>query len=314
MRSLTHTWFSPSTQNMVKSSTLPLFPQKQNSIPCVQQRQGQRYDAFIPKEASGTVKLLLQRSLEWAEVNEMPVTPSQVKQLYHNLQHTLEHSHTNASQQIIQDLGIPDAHPELPTLTGMVKRKIQGTPKLNNMVKWLLTFEYVPSTLFMLWTTNSIYTEMEKRKKITSNERDLLFRQEVARQGVGAGLHFARTLIGFEAVVWFMEVLKGHRHLRQWAKPLKASAEPFKQALGSGLHMTAEKMQKLWNQLSGDTNQTIASIASLMLMNTLTYGITKPLMVNAAFYGINEADKKAIGKEKPQEAPKTPGLVNQADS
>jgi hypothetical protein len=332
MHSFIHTFsgFSPSPKTTVKSNTLPLSPPSTNrSKPSahLQQRQGQRYDAFIPKDANGTIKSLLQRSLEWAEVNGTTVSKQQVENLYQNLQNTLNQSKEKATQQIAHDLGIPVSHPELPALKGMVERKIQGTPKLNTMVKWLLTFEYVPSTLFMLWTTNSIYNEMENRKKITHNERDLLFRQELARQGVGAGLHFARTLIGFEAVVWFMEALKGHRHLRQWAKPLQASSQPLEQALGKGLHLTAEKMQKLWNKMSGDTNQTIASIASLMLMNTLTYGITKPLMVNAAFYGMNEAERKEKipplesyapplrkASEKTIERIKTPALGNLADS
>jgi hypothetical protein len=81
---------------------------------------------------------------------------------------------------------------------------------------------------------------------------------------------------------------------------------PLQKRLGQGLVFTAHHMQKTWNTLYGDANQTVASIASLMLINVLTYGVTRPLMVNAAFYGLHTSEEDAALEAKNEKIAKKP--------
>ena len=271
-----------------------------------QQRQGLRYDAWIPKSLSGNAKSLLVNTLEWAEVNEVPVTQAKVNELSTAFESAL----TTGKKQVMADihthLGVDESHQQYKSLKGNLANKIKGSGKISGIVKWLLTLEYVPSSLMMLFVTNGIYTEMQNRKKITADEKKVLMRQEIARQGVGAGLHVGRTLVGFESVVWVMNLMKRHPNVRQAGERLMKEASPLQKKLGQGLVCTAHHMQKTWNTLYGDANQTVASIASLMLINVLTYGITRPLMVNAAFYGLHTTEEEAQAEAKKAEKTKTP--------
>ncbi|XVJ52039.1 MAG: hypothetical protein HEQ32_08200 [Vampirovibrio sp.] len=287
-------FFSQTTPMIPPSHAMkkqPLLHSKSTLGPVsVSQRQGQLYRNLIPSSATGNVKALLEHTLEWAEVNHQTVKPQEIQALATGFQNALNQNEAQVLEHLSTQLGINPNHPHFKSLQGALSKKIKGTPSLNNTVKWLLALEYLPSSLMMLWVTNGIYTEMQARDKITANEKKVLFRQEIARQFVGASLHLFRTLLGFEAVVWIMALMKRHQNVNEWGKRLEANANPFKQKMGEHLIRGSHQMQSLWNHLYGDTNQTIASMTSLILMNILTYGITRPLMVNAAFWGIHNKD------------------------
>jgi hypothetical protein len=144
---------------------------------------------------------------------------------------------------------------------------------------------------------------MQARQSITPEQKKVLMRQEIARQGVGAGMHVARTLIGFETVVWVMHLMKRHPNVRQAGEQLMKHPSPLQQKLGKSLQCMAHYMQKTWNTLYGDGNQTVASIASLMLINILTYGITRPLMVNMAFFGLHTTEEGLESDAKQRNKP-----------
>jgi hypothetical protein len=262
------------------------------------QRQGLRADEWIPKNISSNAKSLLANTLEWAEVNEEKVTPQNVKELATAFELALSKGEGQVMTDIKEHLGVDESHQQYKSLKGNLSNKIKGSGKISNIVKWLLTIEYLPSSLMMLYVTNGIYNEMQARQKITADEKKVLMRQEIARQGVGSALHVARTLVGFESVVWVMNLMKRHPNVRQTGERLMKQTTPLQKQIGKGLVCTAHHMQKTWNTLYGDANQTVASIASLMLINVLTYGVTRPLMVNAAFYGLHTSEEEAALEAK----------------
>ena len=283
-----------SSPQTVKKDAMPLMPSYSKSFSSqALQRQGLRHDAWIPKNLTGNAKSLLVNTLEWAEVNGEHITQEKVEKLATSFEAALANGKKQVMSDIETHLGINETHPQYKSLRGNLSNKIKGSGKISTIVKWLLTFEYLPSSLMMLWVTNGIYKEMQARQTITPDEKKVLMRQEIARQAVGAGLHIGRTLIGFETVVWVMNLLKRHPHLLQTGERLLKDASPIKRKIGEGLVGTAKHMQKTWNTLYADANQTVASIASLMLINVLTYGITRPLMVNAAFYGLHKTEQDA---------------------
>jgi len=293
---------TPSPPPVVKQDAMNPVPSSPASGKFSLQRQGRGYDAWIPKPLSSNAKSLLVKTLEWAEVNGVAITQEKVQALAGSFESALNAGQTQVMQDIQTHLEVNTNHPHYRSLQGNLNSKIKGGEQIKGLVKWLLTLEYVPSSLMMLFVTNRIYNEMQARQSITPEQKKVLMRQEIARQGVGAGLHVARTLIGFETVVWVMNLMKRHASVRQAGQQLMKQTSPFKKKLGQGLTCSAHYMQKTWNTLYGDGNQTVASIVSLMLINILTYGITRPLMVNMAFFGLHtteeglELEKKSTNK------------------
>jgi hypothetical protein len=255
------------------------------AFPQVSQRVGN-----ATTEVSSRAENLLQKTLSWAEVNHTPLSVQQVEALKGMFDKNIHQCQSQVMEGVNRIAGLNTKHPEYEGLHKALRQELQGNPKLNKWVKWLLMLEYIPSTLTMLAVTKRMYDGMEEQKKISPQENRLLMRQEYARQAVGAGLHVGRTVLGFESVVWLMSGLKRHQEVKSLASELEHGNQ-IKQWMAKGLHITSDKMQKGWNLLYSEANQTIASIASLMLMNTLTYGITRPLMVNTAFWGLNN-DRK----------------------
>jgi hypothetical protein len=258
--------------------------QTSNSIPPTKQRQGGI------TSVSSRAENLLQKTLSWAEVNHTTLSVQQIESLKRMFNQEVKHCENHVMEKVNAIAKLTPQHPEYEGLNKALSLEIQGNPKLHKWVKWLLMLEYVPSTLTMLAVTKRMYDGMEDQKKISPQENRLLMRQEYARQTVGAGLHVGRTLLGFESVVWLMSGLKRHQEVKSLASELEHGNQ-IKQWLAKGLHITSDKMQQGWNLLYSEANQTIASIGSLMVMNTLTYGITRPLMVNTAFWGFN-SDRK----------------------
>jgi hypothetical protein len=287
---------------VVKQDAMKPVPSPPPLMKPALQRQGRGYDTWIPKTLSNNAKSLLVKTLEWAEVNGVAITQAQVTALADSFESALNVGQTQVMNDIQTHLQLDSTHPHYNSLKGNLSTKIKGGEQIKGLVKWLLTLEYVPSSIMMLFVTNRIYNEMQARQSITPEQKKVLMRQEIARQGVGAGLHVARTLIGFETVVWVMNLMKRHPNVRQAGEQLMKHPSPLQKKLGKSLQCMAHYMQKTWNTLYGDGNQTVASIASLMLINILTYGITRPLMVNMAFFGLHtteeglELEKKSTNK------------------
>lgn len=290
----------------VKQDAMKPVSASHTLLPESLQRQGIPFDAWIPKNISSNAKSLLANTLEWAEVNEQKVTPEKVQELATAFELALSKGEGQVMTDIKEHLEVDETHQQYKSLKGNLSNKIKGSGKISSIVKWLLTIEYLPSSLMMLYVTNGIYNEMQARQKITADEKKVLMRQEIARQGVGSALHVARTLVGFESVVWVMNLMKRHPNVRQTGERLMKQTAPFQKQIGKGLVCTAHHMQKTWNTLYGDANQTVASIASLMLINVLTYGVTRPLMVNAAFYGLHTTEEEAQAEAKKAETSKKP--------
>jgi hypothetical protein len=269
--------------------------------------QGSPEHSSSSPEISRRVEKMVQKTLAWAEVNHHPLTSEQTQALRHGFQQQLNQTQTNVLTNLHRHTQISAQHPQFKTLQTALKSEIQGSPALGKWVKGLLLVEYVPSTLIMLAVSRSMYTRMQENRQISPEENDLLMRQEYARQAVGFALHVGRTLLGFESVVWAMAALKRHQAVRHWAKHMD-NGHGFKKPLAKALHTTADWMHKGWNMLYSDTNQTIASLGSLMLMNVLTYGITRPLMVNATFMGINRThpSNKDTSSSPPPHSPYLP--------
>lgn|GEM_PF-5323218 len=250
------------------------------------QRQGQHVGHLIPKGLPQNAERPLRLAMEWCEANSIPLTKANVHKAAEVLKSSVEATDKQVMQTLSSHLNIDPTNAHIDSLEKALSKQVKGSPKMNNLLKWLLMAEYVPSTLVMLYVTKNIYNEMEDHHKITPNENQLLYRQELARQGVGTLLHVFRTFAGFGAVAGLTALLKKHQAVRNVATRIEAPSG-LRQKAGEALHSTANTMQHGWNTLYSDANQTIASIVSLMVINVATYGLTRPLLINAAFWGIN---------------------------
>jgi len=243
-----------------------------------------------PKKIIGLVK-------EWLLVNHPNHTLTD-DQLLGLLNSVKQESHQSADaiwQTVQQKVGEPltKNNTYVDSLKQQIKDAITGgKTEVNKWLQAFIVLQYVPSTAVTILTTLWINKELRKSKKISKKEEKLLNNQEMARQLVGVVIHCVQASASFALVDIIAWAGKKNHIVRKQAEQWLAKMEGWKelnQAVGKGLHKTADGLQWSWNTLNKGYNKTGLSLAFVMISNLLSYGIMRPLLVNTTFLGITEA-------------------------
>jgi hypothetical protein len=249
------------------------------------------------KAAKGHSKTAYELLTNWLSVNHSEVKLT-AEQKLHVLKILQQETHQTADklwQTMASIVGPPLAENALyaDDLKKQVKELMTGNQlKVNEWIEHFVVLQYVPSTIFTILTTLWINEELQKAHKLSKKEAKMLNNQEIARQVVGASIHFAQAYGSFGLVNGIALAGKHSPTVRkqavQWIEKT-AGWQGFNKTVGKGLHKIADVLQWAWNNLSNTNTKTGVSLAFVMFSNVLSYGMMRPLLVNTTFLGINEA-------------------------
>jgi hypothetical protein len=229
-----------------------------------------------------------------------PLSQATQTQLAKTLQQQTEHQ-LDAFLKTAQSL-IPEPKVNPAELASVLTDTLKPKPPMTGLLYHLSAWQFLPGAiltpLMLKWTLAKTGMPPEK----VTDQVDF----EVSRQLTGVGLQAVQT---YGTKLAFDGIKAGSQQSQAWlakAHQWKQQAQtPLQHWQGKGLETLSLGLQGIRRYLAKPGNDTLASMALLVLSNTVTFGVIRPLIKVGVFTQLQDLKTKWFPPKESTPEPKT---------